>query len=222
MWCVKGSILLFWASMHGSLWLLVAWESCKHQRCGWVSPPHKHLQHREVSSLRHVFLEHRGTTPLPWPPGDQQERNLSSSTSLPARTGSGQPGCLLLKMMLLWGGRASWSLSTWDPGIAETWAQSEVTSTRVLSQPETPTQLLPTEQGSCLQKAAPEKVFRQSNTNGIWKPISSQFLPALKHLIFLFTLLVLSKMEVGFLFLWKTERKTKIIRVFKCCQLLQF
>lgn len=46
MWCVKGTILLFWASMHGSLWLLFAWESLKHQRCGWVSPPHKYLQHR--------------------------------------------------------------------------------------------------------------------------------------------------------------------------------
>lgn len=57
------------------------------------------------------------------------------------------------------------------------------------------------EQGSCLQKAALEKIFRQPNTNGIWKPISSQFLPSLKHLILLFTLLALSKMEDGFLFL---------------------
>lgn len=161
---------------------------------------------------------------LPWLPGDQLEGSLSSSTSLPARTGSGQPGPLLQKMMLLWGGRVSWSLSTahltspcppWEPGIAETWEESEATATWVLSQPETPTQLLPTrlcppsEQGGCLQKAALETVFRQSNTNRIWKPISSQFLPALKHLFFLFTMLGLSKMEGGFLFLWKTERKTK-------------
>lgn len=147
-------------------------------------------------------------------------------------TGSGQPGPLLQKLMLLWGGRVSWGLSTAhltspcpprEPGIAETWAQSEATATSVPSQPETPMQLLPTrlcplsEQGSCLQKTALETIFRQSNTNGIWKPISSQFLPALKHLFFLFTLLALSKIEGGFLFLWKTERKPKIITVANSC-----
>lgn len=76
MWFLKGNIPLFWASMHGSLWLLVAWESCKHQRCGWV--PHEHLQHRLrsfcVSSLSTGALHHchdlqvtskKGACPLP-------------------------------------------------------------------------------------------------------------------------------------------------------------
>lgn len=94
-----------------------------------------------------------------WPagrgPGGNSADCQSLSTFPPARTGSGQPGHLLLQkeMLLLWGGRVSRSLSSaravspcppWRAGTAETRAQPEATAARVLSQPKSPTQLLPT------------------------------------------------------------------------------
>lgn len=65
------------------------------------------------------------------------------------------------------------------------------------------------EQDSCPQKAALGTIFKQSNINGACEPISSQFLPALKHLFPLFTLLGLSKMGAVFFFSGKRKEKQK-------------
>lgn len=189
-------------------------ESCSCQglgspapaRGGWVPPFHAYLRDRLrfscVSSLSVGALQHCHDFQMTSKEGSggNGTNYQSFSNSPPARTGSGQPGLLLQKVMSLPGKEGfhgAFPLHA-QPLLAllEELALLRPECNHRRLQPEscprpralhsfsahTALQAPSSEQDSCPQKAAPRTTSKQPNINGGCRPISSQFLPALKHL----------------------------------------